>query len=1513
MRVLTLLTICLVSLSPPAAAQEERNTRFERISLEEGLSQAFVNCTLQDREGFMWFGTQEGLNRFDGYRFTLFGHDAKEPESLSNDFVREVIEDHQGRLWVATNDGLNLFDPSRQAFTHYLYRTENHESMGTSRVLTVFQDRQWRIWAGTERGLYRLNRRTNAFDLVELEVEGSVPPPVADIVQDDEGFVWLATNGEGLFRLDPSTGRTDQFAHDPDRNSLSDDRVLTLALDHSGGVWVGGKGGLDRFDPESGRFDSFRHSKDDPRSLSSNSVRVIYEDSQGTLWIGTDGGLNEWRPLTRSFVRYDHTSTDAYSLSHDRVVSIYEDRGGVLWVGTLSGLNKWNRATESFKHYKHSVEDPRQLADSFVSSFAEGSDGDVWVGTYGGGVSRLDRRRGTFRHYQHEPGNPKSLSDNRVMALFMDSEDALWVGSIDGGLDRLDTVTGEVARMAHDPADPTSLSANGVTSILEDSQNRLWVATYRGGLNLLDRETGVFKHYRKSDDPHSLSSDRVVAVFEDSSGVIWVGTYGSGLNRYEAEIDGFTNFRHSPDDPRSISSDTVWAMAEDEEGNLWLGTQGGGLSLWLTEHRAADRAEFSSFTKRRGLLSNIVYATVFDSTGNLWLSSNRGLARFDFEASRFDHFDESHGLQSNEFNFPAALRTRDGELFFGGINGFNVFRPENLTLNAHIPPIVLTDASVSNQPVADLRPGSRAGTIHLGYEDHVVAFEFSALDYAAPNRNRYRYRLSGFDQGWVEQEARRRVTYTNLDPGEYELLVQGSNNDGVWNPQPLRVRLLVDAPPWGTHSARALMTALAGFLLLLAVRAQRRRVQRVRELAAATKAKEIAEYANRTKSQFLANMSHEIRTPLGGVLGMIELLLDTRLSDTQKRFAGTAKRSAGHLLNVLNDLLDLSKIEAGRFDLESIEFSLPELVEDVVDLFAESANQKNLELLCQIEEGVPARLMGDPTRIRQILSNLMGNAVKFTHKGHVLVRVAAESDDQNLFSDVHVSVSDTGIGMEKEIRDVVFESFRQADGSVTRQYGGTGLGLTISRELAEMMGGTIEVASESGVGSTFSFAIRLEVPESGLVVVDSPRALGLRALVVAAHPIGRRILASQLRSWGIEVTAAGDAATALVSLDGQSPCGLELDLAIVDSAVEGNRGGRLAYRIREYSPGTRVALLAPIVDLEEGVTEENGATDLLPKPARRADLLGFVLGLEGVESSGGPIGEAAGAPNSAVNIDRPRVLVVEDNTTNQQVAKAMLEQCGVTVDIVGDGQNAVATLEDLAYDLVMMDCQMPGMDGYQATREIRLRERSGQIRSGGTAAGAPRRIPIVAMTASALAGDREGCIAAGMDDYLTKPFSKSQLAGALQRFLSLPADHQAEPEVVRAADGATSSGAAAPLDHGATIDTRAIEIIRALESEENPNLFATVVESFLRESPALLADMGKALDAQDRSLLRVSAHTLKSSGANLGAARLAALCAKLEKQARANSNDGTEELFAAIEREYASAVDALTKECNRAA
>jgi ligand-binding sensor domain-containing protein len=293
MRVLTLLTICLVSLSPPAAAQEERNTRFERISLEEGLSQAFVNCTLQDREGFMWFGTQEGLNRFDGYRFTLFGHDAKEPESLSNDFVREVIEDHQGRLWVATNDGLNLFDPSRQAFTHYLYRTENHESMGTSRVLTVFQDRQWRIWAGTERGLYRLNRRTNAFDLVELEVEGSVPPPVADIVQDDEGFVWLATDGEGLFRLDPSTGRTDQFAHDPDRNSLSDDRVLTLALDHSGGVWVGGKGGLDRFDPESGRFDSFRHSKDDPRSLSSNSVRVIYEDSQGTLWIGTDGGLNE--------------------------------------------------------------------------------------------------------------------------------------------------------------------------------------------------------------------------------------------------------------------------------------------------------------------------------------------------------------------------------------------------------------------------------------------------------------------------------------------------------------------------------------------------------------------------------------------------------------------------------------------------------------------------------------------------------------------------------------------------------------------------------------------------------------------------------------------------------------------------------------------------------------------------------------------------------------------------------------------------------------------------------------------------------------------------------------------------------------------------------------------------------------------------------------------------------------------------------------------------------------------
>ena len=1431
---------------------------------------------------------------------------------------KTILEDHQGYLWIGTGvGGLNRFDPTTQSFKHYRHDPNDPTSIDSDRVLAVFQDHRWRLWVGTELGLHLFDRRTDSFKRIE-----TTPPSegnIEGIVEDDDGQIWIATDRSGLYRIDPDTLESVRFAHDPESGeSLSHDRVTSLASDHAGNLWIGTKGGgLNRFDRQTETFERFRHDPEDTHSLGSDTIRTIYEDGHHTLWVGTDGGLNEWRPLTRSFVRYVHDATDAYSLSHNRVVSIYEDGGGVLWIGTYSGLSKWNRATESFRHFKHSAGDPSQLANSYVTSFAQAPDGDVWVGTYGGGLSRLDRARGVFRHYSSDAADPTTLSDNRIMSLYVDKDGALWVGSIGGGLDRLDPGTGRVTRIEHDPDDPTSLSTNGVAAVLEDSHGHFWVGTYGGGLNLYDRESGSFRHYRASDEPGSLANDKVMVVFEDVSERIWVGTYGGGLNLYEASTDSFTTIRNVPGDPRSLSSDQVWSIVEDAEGNMWIGTQG-GLNLWRAEDRVAGRVEFTSFTKSRGLQSNIVYTTVFDSYGDLWLSGNRGLTRFDPKLKRFEHFAESHGLQSSEFNFPAGMRTTDGELFFGGINGFNVFRPEDLRLNDHVPPLVLTNANVSNRPVPGLIPGTKTETIRLSYEDHVVEFEFAALDFAAANRNRYRYRLTGFDQGWVELDSRRRVTYTNLDPGEYELLVQGSNNDGVWNEKSLRVRVVVEAPPWSTYPARAGMAAMAGLFLLFGVRMQRLRVQRAQELAAANKAKEIAEYANRTKSQFLANMSHEIRTPLGGVLGMIELLMGTKLSDPQRRFAGTARRSAGHLLNVLNDLLDLSKIEAGRFDLESIEFCLPDLVEDVVDLFADSASQKQLELLCQIDDGVPARLRGDPTRIRQILSNLIGNAVKFTHNGHVLVRVASQRDEQGQFADLRLSVADTGIGMDEETRGLVFESFRQADGSVTREYGGTGLGLTISRELAEMMGGEIGLESMPGVGSTFEFVIRLEIPESGMATVESPKALSLNALVVSRHPIGRRIIGGMLGTWGVRVTEAENAAAALSRLDSTMSTPAEFDLAIVDATVEGDRGRDLAERISEYSDHVRVALLAPMVGLQQSAGEDQAGYELLAKPPRREDLLGFVLGQRGIEPEPSPVREDGMEPSdSAPDGPCPRVLVVEDNLTNQQVAKAMIEQCGATVAIVNDGRSALETLERSGFDLVMMDCQMPGMDGYEATREIRILERAGKMPLRHGHDGVPRRIPIVAMTASALAGDREGCLAAGMDDYLTKPFSQPQISAALSRYLDLPEGESAAPTSEETPDISESRpdapGAPSPSEPDSVIDLRAIEIIRALETEDNPNLFHNVVDSFLRESPKLLADIDRALASDDQDLLRIAAHTLKSSSANLGAAHLASLCAELERLAREGADDGVEPLAASIEREFALAADALTEECNRAA
>ncbi len=1222
-RILSLIVLALALAAVPerGSAAEARNIQFRHISLEEGLSEATVNATLQDRQGFMWFGTQAGLNRYDGYQFTVFAHDAEDPTSLSHDFVRALFEDRDGYVWVGTDGGgLDRFDPASSTFSHYRHDPDNPRSLSDDRVRVIVQDPYGSLWLGTDGGgLNRLDPATGEFERIRhdpSDPSGLSSDYVRDLHFDREGHLWIGTDGGGLDRLDTVRRRFDHFRHDPaDPASLSSDRIRRILEDRGGRLWVGTyEGGLCRLDPTTGKVTRFVHDPDDPRSLSGNSTWALYQDGDGLIWVGTDHGLNLWRPEDESFARYQHDPTNPYSLSHDRVASIYQDSGGVLWIGTYGGLNKWNTSTGYFLHYKHETNDPTQMTNSYVTSLAEAHDSSIWVGTLGGGLNRLDRAKRTFAHLKHDPANPRSLSDDRVMSLLVDRSGTLWVGTLAGGLNRLDRRGNEFTRYRHDPADPGSLSWDGVTAILEDHQGHVWVGTYRGGLNRLDRRTGAFTHYRHDpEDPTSLSSDRVLALFEDHTGTLWVGTHGGGLNRLDRESGAFARFQNDPGDPRSLSSNDAWAITEDAQGDLWIGTQGGGLNRWRWQDRRQERAAFRRYSKSDGLPSAVIYGIVWDARGKLWLSSNRGLSRFDPEQEIFQNYDASHGLQSNEFNHGAALQARDGELFFGGINGFNALYPERIRENRHVPPVVLTAVLKFNQPVEFGRALTELDEIELTYKDSVVAFEFAGLDYSAPEKNQYRHRLVGFDDGWVDSSGLRRATYTNLAPGRYTFRIKASNNDGAWNETGAALRITVLPPPWKTWWARTLYALVFGSALLAYGRAQARKRERARELAKTNRIlkreigrrkanelalqaekekarryldvaevimlvidesgvvslinqkgcrvlgypeeeilghnwiegfvtegqrrevgeylgrtdadeyceysvvtrdgeeriiawhttfltaadgsplgtlssgsditqmfelrreKETAESASKAKSQFLANMSHEIRTPMNGIIGMIELLLTTSMTDRQRRFADTARRSANNLLAILDDVLDFSKIEAGKLNLERIDFDVRQLVEDVADLFAERAFQRKLELYCSIAEEIPAGLGGDPTRLRQVLSNLVGNAVKFTHEGEVAVVVSQKRPRRDSVT-LRFEVRDTGIGLNEAGREEIFGSFRQADGSTTRKYGGTGLGLAISKELVELMGGSIGVISEPGAGSTFWFEVPLGRP-----------------------------------------------------------------------------------------------------------------------------------------------------------------------------------------------------------------------------------------------------------------------------------------------------------------------------------------------------------------------------------------------------------------------------------------------------
>jgi len=800
-----------------------RDIRFRNISLEEGLSQSVISCILQDSKGFMWFGTQDGLNKYDGYSFKVYRPDPENPKSISNNTINALHEDHQGALWIGTNGGgLNKFDRETEQFVHYQRKPNDPTNLSSNFVSAIHEDRSQVLWIGTDNGLNRFHPETGTFTCyrqIDGDTSSLSSSAVSVIYEDRSGVLWIGTAGGGFNQFDPETGiftRLQTESGNPALSTgLSSNFITDICEDHSGELWIGTVNGLNRYDRETGRYIVYRFDPGNPHSLSSNNVSKIYEDHAGVLWIcTTGGGINTFNRRTEGFVRYIPDPDNPASLSSVSIISIYEGRSGILWFGTGdSGIDYFDREIEKFRSYRVDPDNPNSLSYNIVYSFFEDRFGVLWIATNGGGLNKFDRKNAQFTHFRADPGNPNGLSSDSIFPLYEDSTGVLWIGTNGAGLDKFDRKTGIFKNYSTRPNDPYSLSSNVVRVIYEDSRGILWIGTLGGGINTFDRKTEHFHTYRNiPEDPTSLSDNQVRCIYEDRDGVLWIGTGNGGLNKFDQETEQFTHYRRNLNEPQSLSSDFILCIYQDLSGHFWIGTYGGGLNKFDPRKGICTR----HYREKDGLPNDVVYGILPDEQGCLWLSTNKGLSKFDPRSETFKNYTYRDGLQSNEFNGGAYYKSKSGEMFFGGVNGFNAFYPHEVKDNENIPPIVITDFQIFNKPVAigcdsPLKKHiTETEEIKLPYKDNVFSFKFVALDYTIPEKNQYKYMMEGFDKEWIFTDAARRfASYTNMDPGEYTFQVKGSNNDGVWNEQGTSIKIIITPPFWQTWWFRVLAVLLA--------------------------------------------------------------------------------------------------------------------------------------------------------------------------------------------------------------------------------------------------------------------------------------------------------------------------------------------------------------------------------------------------------------------------------------------------------------------------------------------------------------------------------------------------------------------------------------------------------------------------------------------------------------------------------------------------------------------------------
>ena len=1199
-----------------------------------------------------------GLNRYDGHTFRNYYNNPEDSTSLNGTSVGCIMNSRSGDLWIGTDQGLNRYHSQNESFERYSFTEEDSAGSSAMLVMCIFEDQNDMLWLGTKRhGLAKFNPVNNSvifFQHDASDTNSISDNEISQIVQDDKGKLWIATSS-GLNTFDPVTQRFRRFwkGNSTGRHSVSLKWINTLYFDKTGRLWAGTASELNYFDISGDTFVRYDWYDLKERIFYSPTYSIL-EDSHGFLWVGRiGGGIIRLSPSRNDVQQYTNDPARQTSIVSDAALrSILEDREGNLWFGTDKGISLLKNRANKFRHIQHIPGDSRSLSSNVITTMCEGQDGNIWIGTDGGGLNVLDPTMGYFSRFKGDPANLSGLRSNQITDVLEDHLGQIWISTPGMGTYRYDH---EKNSFFWFPIDVSFLGYGFV--LFEDRSNAMWLGT-AGGFNIHNPESDKFEFIpHASRDENSLTQTSTYALYEDSDGDFWVGTTAFGLKKYDRSKNNFITYDHDPSDSKSISDNLIYEIFEDSQKRLWLGT-GRGLNCLDKKLEI-----FTRFGEEYGLPMGSVTAISEDLQGILWIGTEKGLVRFDSETLTSRTYNEDDGLTGNEVT-DILRKSESGELYVGTSKGITVFDPSDLVDYDEPPRALLTSLQFydprkarSDEPF-EVRGLIGRNDIKVSYRNNIMTFNFILPSFFNPTKNKYAYRLEGFNNQWIDLGTRREITFTNLDPTDYVLKIKGANGDGYWNEDDSSLKITI-TPPWYWSWWSKMIYAILLVSTLISIYRWRTARQR-QKLEQATRLNTQLQQIDKLKDQFLANTSHELRTPLNGIIGIAESMIDGATGELPRKSIWNLNlitSSGKRLANLINDILDFSKLCNKQLVLKKTPVDIRSAVDVVLNLSKPLVLQKEVELINEVPEDL-ALAEADENRLQQILHNLVGNGVKFTETGEV--KISAERQNGH----IKIDVSDTGIGIREEDHEKIFHAFEQTDGSMAREYGGTGLGLSVTRQLVELHGGTIDVQSKVGEGSVFSFTlptskvgrqdfnpavsdVKVGVVEDGsqqsnpdivakqkssggsswsegrsgqsalsnrqdsvreserLAGVDSGRVNGkssYRILIVDDEPVNLQVLENHLSLHNYSVTQASSGPKALEILQ-KNP---DYDLIILDIIMPKMSGYEVCQKLREMYPSSQLPVVMltaknRVTDLMEGFT--SGANDYLTKPFSKDELL----------------------------------------------------------------------------------------------------------------------------------------------------------------------------------------------------------------------------------------------------------------------------------------------------------------------